>query len=1129
VFISSTFRDMHAERDELVKRVFPRLRKLCEQRGVTWGDVDLRWGIPDERKAEVLPICLAEIHRCRPYFIGLLGERYGWVPEQIAEELIEEQPWLKEHLEHSVTELEILHGVLKNPEMATHAFFYFRDPAHIDTLPAGQQPEFREGPTPEQIERFGKETAERRAEERRRKLAALKERVRASKFTVRENYRDPQELGRLVLDDLTGVIDALFPEEQKPDPLDREAAEHGAFAASRAGVYIGRQDYFDRLDAHAAGDGPPLVVLGESGGGKSALLANWARCRQEHPDELVLMHFIGASPYSADWAAMLRRIMGEFQRRFGIKLEIPDKPDALRLAFANSLHMAAAQGRVVLILDALNQLEDRDAAPDLVWLPPEIPANVRLILSTLPGRPMDDLEKRGWPALTVGLLAPDERREVIRRYLAQYTKALSPPRVERIAAAPQAANPLYLRALLEELRVFGAHEWLDQRVTHYLSALTIPELYEKILQRWEEDYERDRPGLVREAMTLLWAARRGLSEAELLELLGSSGQPLPRAHWSPLYLAAEQALVSRSGLIGFIHAYLREAVRRRYLPSEGEAARAHLRLASYFVAPHARALAMDPASEDLNPSEYYAALEFSLRTVEELPWQFAQARDWRRLYDLLANVEFLDSAWRHGHYDIKRYWAMVEANSPLRLVNAYRELEVESDFGGITLRGLADLLQATGHFEEALKLRKRSTAMWQGVTTTLGDGASGAIAGALATALCEEAEAREMAGDWSKATGLYREAERLLRRDSGDRTELALCVCARAGILFSQGRLDEALRLIEEAEGIQGQMGAPLALPLNLRGLISRAQGHPDQAMGLFQEAERIWRKSQNAEGVASALGNQGLILRGRKDLDGAMALHKREEQLCREVGFRDGLARCLGNQGVILVEQRRSEKALALFGEQERLCREMKYAQGLADCLGNQALCFLEQRRFDAAGPLLEEQEQICRRLGYQHGLTCCLNDRARVQAERGDLDGAMALLKEQERICRELGNPGGLATSLANQALLLVQMGRADDALALVEEAHQLATTHGLQALAEQIKPILDRARSAMGRQPPGCAKRAAARLDVDGSTPHPAADPERAFRLNLQYQQELARWRALPWWQRLRAKKPEPSRGI
>jgi hypothetical protein len=41
---------LHAEREELVKRVFPELRKLCEARGVAWGEVDLRWGIPDERK-----------------------------------------------------------------------------------------------------------------------------------------------------------------------------------------------------------------------------------------------------------------------------------------------------------------------------------------------------------------------------------------------------------------------------------------------------------------------------------------------------------------------------------------------------------------------------------------------------------------------------------------------------------------------------------------------------------------------------------------------------------------------------------------------------------------------------------------------------------------------------------------------------------------------------------------------------------------------------------------------------------------------------------------------------------------------------------------------------------------------
>ena len=47
VFVSSTFRDMQAERDELVLKIFPQLRRLCEERGVTWGEIDLRWGLTD--------------------------------------------------------------------------------------------------------------------------------------------------------------------------------------------------------------------------------------------------------------------------------------------------------------------------------------------------------------------------------------------------------------------------------------------------------------------------------------------------------------------------------------------------------------------------------------------------------------------------------------------------------------------------------------------------------------------------------------------------------------------------------------------------------------------------------------------------------------------------------------------------------------------------------------------------------------------------------------------------------------------------------------------------------------------------------------------------------------------------
>ena len=134
VFISSTFRDMQEDRDYLVKFIFPQLRKVCESRGVIWSEVDLRWGVTDEQRAEgkVLPICLEEIKRCRPYFIGLLGERYGWIPDVIPQELIDRMPWLREqaHARKSVTELEIIHGVLRDGVMHGRAYFYLRDPQY---------------------------------------------------------------------------------------------------------------------------------------------------------------------------------------------------------------------------------------------------------------------------------------------------------------------------------------------------------------------------------------------------------------------------------------------------------------------------------------------------------------------------------------------------------------------------------------------------------------------------------------------------------------------------------------------------------------------------------------------------------------------------------------------------------------------------------------------------------------------------------------------------------------------------------------------------------------------------------------------------------------------------------------
>ncbi len=93
VFVSSTFRDLKAERDALQEKVFPKLRAHCAARGYAFQAVDLRWGIREEASAghRTMRICLSEVARCqeispRPNFVVLLGNRYGWrpLPEVVA-------------------------------------------------------------------------------------------------------------------------------------------------------------------------------------------------------------------------------------------------------------------------------------------------------------------------------------------------------------------------------------------------------------------------------------------------------------------------------------------------------------------------------------------------------------------------------------------------------------------------------------------------------------------------------------------------------------------------------------------------------------------------------------------------------------------------------------------------------------------------------------------------------------------------------------------------------------------------------------------------------------------------------------------------------------------------------------
>lgn len=88
LFVSSTFKDMDVERDALRTIVLPRLNDFFVGHRVNVQLVDLRHSVetdpklsPEEREQRVYSICMDEIDGCMPFFIGLVGHRYGWIPK----------------------------------------------------------------------------------------------------------------------------------------------------------------------------------------------------------------------------------------------------------------------------------------------------------------------------------------------------------------------------------------------------------------------------------------------------------------------------------------------------------------------------------------------------------------------------------------------------------------------------------------------------------------------------------------------------------------------------------------------------------------------------------------------------------------------------------------------------------------------------------------------------------------------------------------------------------------------------------------------------------------------------------------------------------------------------------------
>ena len=907
VFISSTFKDMHVERNALVRRVFPAVDAYCASRGITFIPVDLRWGITEKQsqRGETLAVCLREIEDCRPYFFAMLGQRYGWVPPGQTQ---------------SVTHTEIRHGALDQSSTTTRAFFFFRARGLTDGLTAHLAVE----PSSAQ-----------------RQLIRLKQHIRQSGYPLVDGYRSIAAFEKHAYRALRDAIGKDFP----PDRL------HGDEALSRL-----HDQFADRLRVHSIRNKPaitflgkyvrgntalPLLIEGEDGGGKSAIVATFYREYVTEPGEYVFAHFFGASREDS-WMGVAARLVRALSRRFRFSAEIPDDADELKQALFQTWRQAARKAkRLIILLDGMEALRCYDDSHGLSWLPDLQMRNVRMVLSAGRGSILDRLRARRHVRYVVKPLSVSTKRAVARHFLRQYGKRLDDVLSEKFAASRATGNARYLTTLLDELRCEGTREDLRREALDLLKAKTTHALFRKVLIRLQHDFQDDSDNLIRRSLGLLCTVHSGLSENELTALLGH----IPLARWSPVRIALSPYLIDRQGVLCITNSALRAAVASLYLSSRGE--RDHF----------ARLL-----------MRYFESSRNAARSMEELPQLCVALGEWEKLHAVLLVPDNLRILWQRNRFELKSSWAKLSMRTSHTVRDAFGSAAMDqeawsadasiarirllvdmAEFGlakaqlarlstrkrlhagqretvfnllGYTRYATGDYRGAYRAFERLLRCSTRSGNRW-GQMRALGNLGK----------LCSTRNSH------SEAVDYFAQAE-AIARETACADGLQVALHNKANALFEVGNRGGALSLYREQEAVcvgSGNLDGQMA-SLGCQGAVCLAERKPHRALGCFTKQMAIAKEIHSVQGIQNATGNMASYYAMIGQPATALAYLRRKEAVCRKSDLADALQKTLKNMAALHHRMGNAGKALRKCAERSALCREKRMLAALCDALIDEA-----------------------------------------------------------------------------------------------------------------------------------------------------------------------------------------------
>ena len=549
IFISSTFNDMHAERDYLISEVFPQLGEWCEKRRIRLSDIDLRWGVTkeDSESGNTIKACLDCIDECRPFFLCFLGQRRGWVPDLdslIDESTFEKYKGLKEKIgTYSITEMEIEHAALapmyyvsdtySKQDQKKYALFFFRKDPFLGVSDSSLLSD-------EQKKVYTNAGAddEKNQDE---KLREFKERISRDQSTymyecrwdskaITEELSDQGEVckGRLVdfrydgrplketiIEQLQKRISAEFPENTETVISDRyseDAAEQELYCQTSAFDFVDRKMELKALSEHLGSD-KAFYIHAKEGYGKSALLARFAMELKEKGRK-ILYRSCAVTDKSSD-ENDLYLSLGHEATIFDANIE--ESTGGYRQLNEEFFSKLKEKGYDVLILDGIDRLSDLN---EKKYADRKIPEGFDLIISADDRGSADAFAFDYEPFELQGFDDEEKKDLLIERYLLRTLKKLDQQQKQMIISCEGSRSPLYLRIILNELKNYGDFDTLEAKIASF--GEDVISAFHETLGSIEKEYPSDSE-LFKEMVTLTALARDGLSEDELLRALKFCG------------------------------------------------------------------------------------------------------------------------------------------------------------------------------------------------------------------------------------------------------------------------------------------------------------------------------------------------------------------------------------------------------------------------------------------------------------------------------------------------------------------------------------------------------------------------------------------------------------------------------